>query len=141
MISGNIHTLNYFYVACFKWLQRSRMACIPIYPPRGLEILREHIRLARARCEVQDMAAPLTYIWFYQRVRNGGPWDYKQKNRLWADFGNFHFGAVGYAACIPAEILHMAAGAAQWKAGTSRKEWEISCKAHRSAMTRLISSG
>lgn len=45
------------------------------------------------------------------------------KNRLWADFGNFHFGAVGYAACIPAEILHMAAGAAQWKAGTSRKEW------------------
>ncbi|HGG9106917.1 polymorphic toxin type 44 domain-containing protein [Enterobacter cloacae] len=87
------------------------------------------------------MAAPLTYIWFYQRVRNGGPWDYKQKNRLWADFGNFHFGAVGYAACIPAEILHMAAGAAQWKAGTSRKEWEISCKAHRSAMTRLISSG
>lgn len=70
------------------------MACIPIYPPRGLEILREHIRLARARCEVQDMAAPITYIWFYQRVRNGGLKDYKQK-----------------------------AGAAQWKAGTSREEW------------------
>lgn len=53
------------------------MACIPIYPPRGLEILREHIRLARARHEVQNMAAPLTYTWFYERVRNGGPWDYK----------------------------------------------------------------
>lgn len=55
------------------------MICIPIYPPRGLEILREHIRLARARCEVQDMATPLTYIWFYQPVRNRGLWDYKQK--------------------------------------------------------------
>lgn len=55
------------------------MACIPLYPPRGLEILRDHIRLARARHEVQDMAAPLTYIWFYQRVRNRGLWDYKQK--------------------------------------------------------------
>ena len=39
------------------------MACIPIYPPRGLEILREHIRLARARHGVQDMATPLTYTW------------------------------------------------------------------------------
>ncbi|BDK27381.1 hypothetical protein FJMB80158_40320 [Enterobacter hormaechei] len=69
------------------------------------------------------MAAPLTYTWFYERVRNGGPWDYKQHKRAYADFGNFHYGAVGYAACIPAKILLIAAGAAQWKAGTSRPEW------------------
>ncbi|MEG5546148.1 polymorphic toxin type 44 domain-containing protein [Enterobacter asburiae] len=99
------------------------MACIPIYPPRGLEILREHIRLARARHGVQDTATPLTYTWFYERVRNGGVWDYKQQKRAYADFGNFHYGAVGYAACIPAKILLIAAGAAQWKAGTSRPEW------------------
>ncbi|MDU7510823.1 MAG: polymorphic toxin type 44 domain-containing protein, partial [Enterobacter sp.] len=36
---------------------------------------------------------------------------------------NFHYGAVGYAACIPEKILLIAAGAAQWKAGTSRPEW------------------
>ncbi|MCA2028392.1 type IV secretion protein Rhs [Enterobacter sp. K16B] len=99
------------------------MACIPLYLPRGLEILRDYIRLARARHEVQDMAAPLTYIWFYQRVRNRGPWDYKQKNKLWADYGNFHYGAVGYAAGIPAEILHIAAGAAQEVAKTSLPVW------------------
>ena len=57
------------------------MACIPIYPPRGLEILKDHIKQARARREVQNMTTPLTYIWFYQRVRNRGPWDYKQKIR------------------------------------------------------------
>lgn len=98
------------------------MACIPLYPPKGLEILREHIRLARARREVQGMATPLTYLWFYQRVRNSGEWDYKQKNRLWADFGNFHYGAIGYAAGIPEKILHMAGGAAQEVAGTSDTE-------------------
>ncbi len=99
------------------------MACIPIYPPRGLEILKDHIKQARARHKVQDMATPLTYVWFYELVRNGGPWDYKQKKRIWADFGNFHYGAVGYAAGIPAKMLHMAAGAAQWSAGTSNPTW------------------
>ncbi|MEG5636814.1 polymorphic toxin type 44 domain-containing protein [Enterobacter bugandensis] len=69
------------------------------------------------------MATPLTYTWFYERVRNGGPWDYKQQKRAYADFGNFHYGAVGYTACIPEKILLIAAGAAQWKAGTSRPEW------------------
>ena len=69
------------------------------------------------------MATPLTYTWFYERVRNGGTWDYKQQKRAYADFGNFHYGAVGYAACIPEKILLIAAGAAQWKAGTSRPEW------------------
>ncbi|MEG5321252.1 polymorphic toxin type 44 domain-containing protein [Enterobacter bugandensis] len=66
---------------------------------------------------------PRLPIWFYQRVRNRGPWDYKQKNKLWADYGNFHYGAVGYAAGIPAEILHIAAGAAQEVAKTSLPVW------------------
>lgn len=99
------------------------MACILLYPPKGLDILKEPIKQARERREVQDMAAPLTYIWFYERVRNHGVWDYKQRNRAWANFGNFHFGAVGYAACIPEKILYRGAGAAQARAGTSRKEW------------------
>lgn len=37
------------------------MACIPLYPPKGLDTLNEHIRQARARREVQEMATPLTY--------------------------------------------------------------------------------
>ena len=46
-----------------------------------------------------------------------------KKNKLWADYGNFHYGAVGYAAGIPAEILHIAAGAAQEVANTSLPVW------------------
>lgn len=36
----------------------------------------------------------MTYVWFYQMVRNHGPWDFKQGRAQYANFGNFHFGAV-----------------------------------------------
>lgn len=49
--------------------------------------------------------------------------DYKQFDPYWAEFGNFNFGAAGYAAGIPAKILLMGAGWAQSRAGTSRPEW------------------
>ncbi|WP_458575211.1 polymorphic toxin type 44 domain-containing protein [Phytobacter sp. MRY16-398] len=74
--------------------------------------------------EMTCLFAPsLTYYWFYQKVRNKGPWDYKQFDPYWAAFGNFNFGAAGYAAGIPAEILLMGAGWAQSRARTSRPEW------------------
>jgi hypothetical protein len=62
----------------------------------------------------------LTYLWFYQLVRLHGPWDYKnQIDKQYANFGNFHYGAVGTAAGIPEEVLLRAAGWAQIQAGTS----------------------
>ena len=62
----------------------------------------------------------LTYIWFYNQVRNHGPWDYKnQSGRQYANFGNFNYGATGHAAGIADEILLRAAGVAQIFAGTS----------------------
>lgn len=61
--------------------------------------------------------------WFYTQVRNKGPWDYKQKGRQYQDFGNFNYGATGRAAGFSLETLLRAAGAAQIKAGTSKKEW------------------
>lgn len=67
----------------------------------------------------RNMAPPQTYLWFYEKVRNNGPLDYKQQNRLWAEFGNFNYGATGTAAGIPENILLQAAGVAQWVAGTS----------------------
>jgi RHS repeat-associated protein len=60
---------------------------------------------------------------FYDSVRNKGPWDYKQKGEAYGDFGNFNFGATGKANGFPDGILKRAAGWAQGKAGTSRKEW------------------
>lgn len=61
--------------------------------------------------------------WFYTKVRNKGDWDYKQLDRQYADFGNFHYGAVGTAAGISEGVLLRAAGAAQLLAGTSRDEY------------------
>lgn len=59
------------------------------------------------------------YTWFYGKVRNGGPWDYKKGQPQYQSFGNFHYGAVGTAGGIPEQVLLRAAGAAQMRAGTS----------------------
>lgn len=46
-----------------------------------------------------------TYYWFYERVKIGGPWDYKTRGLQYENFGNFHYGAVGAAAGISEEVL------------------------------------
>ena len=76
-----------------------------------------------AKSQVGMVLGPSDYMWFFHMVRNGGPWDYKQGGRQFADFGNFNFGAVGYAMGIPEQILLRAAGWAQSQAGTSASSW------------------
>jgi RHS repeat-associated protein len=66
---------------------------------------------------------PLNLKWFYDMVKNMSPWDYKQKGSQYADFGNFNYGVTGRAAGIPGDTLLRAAGWAQKKAGTSKREW------------------
>lgn len=68
-------------------------------------------------------AGPTDYYWFMEQVRNKGPWDYKQRGREFQNFGNYNYGATGYAAGIPENILLRAAGWAQTRAGTSDKNW------------------
>lgn len=99
------------------------MAVIPLLPSGGFDVLARNLREARQQGQPRNMAIPQTYYWFYYKVRNGGPWDYKQQSRALANFGNFNYGATGTAAGIPANILLMAAGFAQYRAGTSRPEW------------------
>jgi hypothetical protein len=85
------------------------------------------------------MGMKARWEWFYQQVRNSGPWDFK--NNVYKKFkatgvvicgrnygndmpGNFHFGFVGRAAGFASVTLQAGAGAAQVKAGTSdRKFW------------------
>ncbi|MCL1127395.1 polymorphic toxin type 44 domain-containing protein [Shewanella surugensis] len=70
------------------------------------------------------MFGPTDYVWFYEKVRNKGPWDFKKNgNRQFEDFGNFHYGAVGYAGGIPESVLLRAAGFAQSQAGTAKDHW------------------
>lgn len=61
---------------------------------------------------------PNDAIWFYNQVRNKGPWDYKQKDKKNENFGNFNFGANANAMGWPREVAKMGAGIAQKIAGT-----------------------
>ncbi len=61
--------------------------------------------------------------WLYQKVRNKGPWDYKQQGPQYADYGNFNFGAVARELGLNKTQALRLAGWAQVKAGTSRPSW------------------
>jgi hypothetical protein len=68
-------------------------------------------------------AGNMGLYFFYQAVRNKSRWDYKRRNpELYQDFGNFNFGATGYAAGL-GPILLPGAGWAQSRARTSKPEW------------------
>lgn len=73
----------------------------------------EHMKEGKRKGYGPNMAGPVTYAWFYERVKYGGVWDYKTQSRSLENFGNFHYGAVGTAAGIPDSILLRAAGCAQ----------------------------
>lgn len=99
------------------------MAIIPRMPSDSFDELLSNLQEAQAKGQPRGMALPHTYLWFYKKVRNRGPWDYKQRDSSLANFGNFNYGATGTIAGIPSEILFMAGGFAQTQAGTSRPEW------------------
>jgi hypothetical protein len=61
---------------------------------------------------------------FRDAVKNGGPWDYKQRAAEYQNFGNFNYGATGAAWGFAEETLKRQAGAAQMAAGTSKREWQ-----------------
>ncbi|ASV57382.1 type IV secretion protein Rhs [Lelliottia jeotgali] len=111
------------------------MAAVPT-PGSGSIVIANNMRDARQHGMSRNMATASTYYWFYQKVRNGGPRDYKKFDPYFAAFGNFNFGAAGIAAGIPANILLMGAGWAQGRAGTSKPGWENGMKNHPMAMTR-----
>ena len=86
---------------------------IPPIAPLGVDI-DANIREAKSRWNP---------FWFYNQVRNSGPWDYKQLDKeKYEDFGNFHYGAVGAAMGFSDTTLLNAAGFAQWIAGTQDDE-------------------
>ena len=96
------------------------MASVPLSGP-GSMVIANNMREARLHGMSRNMATPSTYYWFYQKVRNGGPWDYKKFDPYFAAFGNFNFGAAGTAAGIPANIVLMGAGWAQGENGTKSR--------------------
>ncbi|KOP53780.1 bacteriocin [Pseudomonas coronafaciens pv. porri] len=80
-----------------------------------------HMKLTNDRWK-SDPATGAFMSWFYQKVRGHGPWDYKQQNHKWENFGNFHYGAVGRAGQLSEQLLLRAAGFAQKEAETQDPE-------------------
>ncbi|WP_447858643.1 polymorphic toxin type 44 domain-containing protein [Enterobacter ludwigii] len=99
------------------------MAVLPQMPSGGTRLIDSNMREASTHGAGRNKALPQTYFWFYQQVKNHGPWDYKQQRRDLANFGNFNYGATGFAAGIPEATLYMGAGFAQSRAGTSKPQW------------------
>lgn len=65
------------------------------------------------------LTPPLNLLWFYDQVHNKGPWDYKQLDPDYADFGNFNYGATGAALGLSQDTLLRAAGWAQTRSVNS----------------------
>jgi hypothetical protein len=89
---------------------------VPTHPASAS--LNDNIDLA-----AQNQGFPTNLPWFYDQVKNGAPWDYKQQGAQYENFGNFNYGMTAAAAGIPEDVALRAAGWEQERAGTSRDEW------------------
>ena len=58
------------------------MAAIPLLPKEGIGLIHKNMHEARIRGMPRNMELPQTYYWFYQQVRNHGPWDYKPRIQI-----------------------------------------------------------
>jgi hypothetical protein len=72
---------------------------------------------------IRRSKASVDPFWFYNQVRNHGPWDYKQRGKQYQDFGNFNYGATAASFGFPAEVARRMAGYAQRRANTSNPAW------------------
>jgi hypothetical protein len=68
-------------------------------------------------------ARRMSYREWYDAVRNGGKWDYKQRGRVYEEFGNYNYGVTARSVGIPGNIPNRGAGWAQQQAGTTKPEW------------------
>jgi RHS repeat-associated protein len=80
---------------------------------------------AQARANASEVSKHMAFYpidtlpWFKSQVQNRGPWDYKQYDRAFENFGNYNYGYVGAAAGIPAGVLLRQAGKAQGRDGNA----------------------
>lgn len=75
---------------------------------------------ARANGDIAAAHASTDLPWFKSQVQTGGPWDYKQRDERFENFGNYAFGYAGTRQQIPPGLLHLGAGFEQLKRHTSQ---------------------
>jgi RHS repeat-associated protein len=97
--------------------QMTKTSCglIPPAPPRTPP--------PDVRRNMREAAGHINPWWYYDQVKNKGPWDYKQDGQMYEDFGNFNFGATCKAFGFPEETCLREAGRGQRAAGTSRPDF------------------
>jgi hypothetical protein len=83
-------------------------------PPDKPEYVNVDINMAMAK-----NMTPFTWRLY---VQNKGPWDYKQIDGKYENFGNFNFGATGTALGFSPDLLLRGAGWASIKADPGRRE-------------------
>jgi RHS repeat-associated protein len=94
--------------------QMTKTACGLIPPaPAGVDI----------RGNMRQAASHVNPSWFYNQVRNKGPWDYKQVDPRYQDFGNFNYGATCRSFGFSERTCLREAGRGQQAAGTSQPNW------------------
>jgi RHS repeat-associated protein len=68
-------------------------------------------------------ASNMNVMEFYNAVRNGGKWDFKQLDPKYQDYGNYHYGMMARAHGMSETMACRGAGWAQEQAGTSDPSW------------------
>ena len=111
---------KYFYIDSYRpgrpshrYLYPSDDFDIPLSPP--FANLSNNIEFAKS----------LSLLQFKNMVDSGQPWDYKQYDREFADFGNYNYGATGAAAGILLNILLRMAGWVQMHSGNYDPAWGV----------------
>jgi hypothetical protein len=120
-------------IATDAGLRRSEPA-IPKHIPAGANIdsnIRE-AEAARGALDTpslggfSDATILSKYAWFYERVHDGGEWDYKSGGRSEnEDFGNFNYDATGKALGFSEDALLRMAGWKQIQDRTSQPGWGV----------------
>src|SRR5581483_7553668 len=65
---------------------------------------------ATERQEASLAASLITLVWWIDKVKPGGDWDYKRRGSQYENFGNFNYGATAAALQIPYYATQNAAG-------------------------------
>ena len=91
-----------------------KFPCPPI--PKHSQSMDINANIAKAEEHSDYVGTGAGSLWFYNQVKNGGPWDYKLQppKGAYDDFGNFNYGATGTAVGFSSATLLRAAGAKKW---------------------------